>query len=131
MSSLGSSERGVPFWARWNGLRRSGMREYKPPPLVCTGASECMGAYSNAWHSGARDFPELRVYSPGVLGLVNLRFRFGRVAMRYVEVACVSTSLHPWSAQVPQRVWGLSRTHATPSPVISRSCASIPEVCWV
>ena len=65
------------------------------------------------------------------MGLVNLGFRFRRVVMRYVEVACVSTSLHPWFAQVPQSAWGLSRTHATPAPVISRSCASIPEVSWV
>ena len=39
------------------------MREYKPEPLVCTGASECIGAPSLAWHSVARDFPELRAYS--------------------------------------------------------------------
>ena len=107
------------------------MREYKPPPLVCTGASECMVAQSNACHSGARDFPELRVYFRGPLALVNLGFCLGLVGMRYVEVACVSRSLHPWFAQVPQSAWGLSRTHATNSPVISRNSASIPEVPWV
>ena len=104
------------------------MREYNPPLLVCTGASECMGAQSNECHSVFRDFPELRVYSRRPLDIVSLGFRFGRVGMRYVEVACVSTSVHPCFAQVPKSAWGLSRTHATPALMISRSCASIPDV---
>ena len=71
------------------------MREYSPYPLVFTGAPECMGVQSHACHSGARDFPELRVYSRNSMGLVNLGFQLGRVGMPYVEVACVSTSLTP------------------------------------
>ena len=128
---LGPSERGIPFWARWHALRRSGMRDYNPHPLICTGASDCSGAHSHDCLSGALKLPELRVYSRGPLGLVNLGFHFGRVAMRYVEVACVSTTLTPWFAQVPQCAVGLILTYATPAPRISRSCASIPEVRWV
>ena len=48
--------------------------------------------------------------------------RFGRVVMCFVEVAGVSTRLTPSSCTAS------TLTHATPSPVISRSCASIAEV---
>ena len=106
------------------------MREYKPHPLVFTGASEYMGVHSHACHSGSRDFLELRVFPRRPFGLVNLGFHFGRIGMRYVEVACVSTSLTHWFPQVPQNAWGYIRTHATPAPVISRSCASILKVPW-
>ena len=85
------------------------MRENKPSPFVCTGALECMGAHLHACHSGAHDFPELRVYSRGPLGLVKLGFRFGCVGMRYVEVACVRTSLPHSFAQVAQSAWGIIR----------------------
>ena len=50
---------------------------------------------SHACHSGARDFTELRVYSPTPLGLVQLGFHFGSVFRRFVELACVSTRLTP------------------------------------
>ena len=40
--------------------------------------------HPHACHSGAPDFPEMRVYSQGALCLVNLAFRFGRVLMRVV-----------------------------------------------
>ena len=63
------------------------MREYKPHPLVGTGASDCSRADSHAWFSGARNFPEVRVHSRDSLALVNLAFHFGRVGIRYVEVA--------------------------------------------
>ena len=125
------SEPEIPLWARWHALPRSGKREYKPHPLVYTGAYECGGTHSHACHSDAPDFPELRVYSRGPLILVKLGFHFGRVSMRFVEVACVSTSLTRWFALVPQRAVGLTLMHATPAPLISRSCASIPEVPWV
>ena len=97
-----SSELGIPFCARWHALRRRGIRENKPPPFVCTGASECRGAHSHACHSSARDFPESRAYSRGPLGVVNLGFHFGRVGMSYGDMACVRTSLPPLFAQVPQ-----------------------------
>ena len=71
------------------------MREFNAPPLVCTVASECSGAHTHARHSATRDFPELRVYSRSPLGLVNLGLRFGRFGMRYLEVACVSLTIHP------------------------------------
>ena len=80
---------------------------------------------------GAGDFPELRVYSQDPLGVANLAFHFGRVGKRLVEVACVSTSLTPCCAQVPYSAGGLTLTPATPAPVISWSCASIPELPWV
>ena len=51
---------------------------------------------SHACHSGARDFPELRVYSPTSLGLVHLGFHFGRVVRGFMEVACVRTRLTPF-----------------------------------
>ena len=107
------------------------MREYKPHPVVFTAASKCMGTQSQACHSGARDFPELRLYSLNPSSLVNLGFHFGRVVMRFVEVACVSTRLTPCFAHVAVTQVGLTLTHATPASVISRSCAFIPELPWV
>ena len=104
------------------------MREYNHPPLVCTGASKCVREQTNACHSGSRDYTELPVYSRSPMGLVNLGFRFRRVVMRYVEVACVSTSFHPWFAQVPQSAWELSRKPANPKRVIYRSYASILKI---
>ena len=104
------------------------MREYKPPPLSRTCASECGGTDTHACQSAARDFPELRVHSRGPLGIVNLGFLSGRVVMRFLEVACVRTSLHLCFALVPHGAVGLTLTHATPAPVISRSCASIPDL---
>ena len=77
--------------------------------------------HSHACHSGARDFPELRVYSPTPLGLVHLRFHFGLVVIRFVEVASVSTRLIPFFLHMC-----LTLTHANLAPVISRSCPSIP-----
>ena len=79
----------------------------------------------------APDFPGLRVHSRRPLGLVKLGFHFGRVGMRFLEVGCVSTSLTPWFALVPHSALGLNFTHATPEPLIFRSCAFIPEVPWV
>ena len=104
------------------------MREYKPPPFFCTCAWECSGAHSHAFHSGARDFPELHVYSRNPYCLAKLGFYFGRFLMRFVEVACVSTSLHPSFAHVPRSAVRLALMHATPAPVISRKCTSFPEV---
>ena len=49
---------------------------------------------------------------------------------RFVKVECVRTSLTSSFAEVPQSAGGFSLTHATPTPVISRSCASIPKVPW-
>ena len=106
------------------------MRACKPHPLLCTCAFNAGGTDSHACHSGARDFPELRVYSRTPLGLVNVGLHFGRVVMRFLEVACVSTSLHLCFALVPQSAGGLTLTHATPAPVISRSRTSIPELPW-
>ena len=125
------SEPGILFWKRWHAFRRGGMREYKPHPLLCTYASQCGGTHSHACHSGVPDFPELRVYFRRPLGLVNLGFHFGRVGLRFVEVACVSTSITPCFALVPHSAMGLTLAHATPASLISRSCASIPEVPWV
>ena len=87
LGSVGSSEPGIPFWDRWDALRKSAMLDYKPLPLVCTGTSEYMGAQSNACHSSARYFRELRVYSRRPLGLANLGFRFG-------AFACVTLKWH-------------------------------------
>ena len=103
------------------------MREYKPHPFVCTCASECGGTCSHACHSSARDLPELRIYTRSPLGLVNMAFHFGCVVMRFVEVTCVSTSPSPWFALVPQSAMGLTLTHATPAPVNSQSCETIPD----
>ena len=107
------------------------MRDYKPHHLVWTGASEYSWTHSHACYSANRDLPELRVYSRGPFGLTNLGFHFGPVGMRYLEVACVSTILTPRFAHLPLSAVGLILTHATPAPLISRSCASIPEVLWV
>ena len=58
----------------------------------------CAASHSHACHSGARDFPDWRVYSPTPtpLGLVQLRFHFGRVVMCFLEVARVSRRLTPF-----------------------------------
>ena len=126
-----SSQPAISFWPLWHALRRSGIREFNPPSFVSTGVSESSGVHSDACHSGARDFPLLHVYSRGPLGLVNLAFFLGRLAMRYVEVACMNSTLHPSFAQVPLRAVGFILTHATPARVFSRSCASIPDGLWV
>ena len=55
--------------------------------------------------------------------LVHAGIHFSRVVMCFVEVAGVSTRLTPYTLAQPPTL-----THATPSPVISRSCASIAEV---
>ena len=55
---------------------------------------------SGACHYGGRDFPELCVYSRVPFGLVNLGFHFGRVVMRFPEVACVRAGLTPSFAHV-------------------------------
>ena len=68
-------------------------------PLVRLG--ECGCSHSHAFHSGAADLSELRVYYRTSMGLVNLEFHFSRVLMLFVEVACVSTSLSPCFAHVP------------------------------
>ena len=107
------------------------MREYKPHALLCTCAFNAGGTDAHACHSGARDFPELRVYSRGPLGLVNLGFQFGRVVIRFLEVACVRASLTTCLAHVLLTQVGLTLTHATPAPLISRSCTSIPDLPWV
>ena len=60
-----------------------------------------MGLHSHACHSGVRDFPELRVYFQSPLGLVKLGFHFGRVVMRFLEMACVRGRLLPGFAQGP------------------------------
>ena len=104
------------------------MRECKPHPLLYTCGSECGGTHSNACHSGAPDFPYLRVYFRGPLALVNLVFHFSRVVMRFVKVACVSATLTPCYSLVPHSGQPLSLTHATPLPLISRSFASIPQL---
>ena len=66
---------------------------------------------------------EVRAYSPTPWDyLVHPGIRFGRAVMSFVEVAGVSTgSPFPLAHR-------LTLTHATPSPVSSRSCASIGEV---
>ena len=71
------------------------------PCLPLVRLSECGGSHFHAFHSSAPDFSELRVYYRTSMGLVNLEFHFGRVLMRFVEVACVSTSLTPCFAHVP------------------------------
>ena len=126
--SLVSSEPGIPFWPLCHAFRRSGMRKYKPPPFFRTSTWECSGARLHACHSGARQFPELHVYSRGPKGLANVGFHFGRFVMRLVEVECVSARLLPSFALVSGSAVGLGLTHATTTLVIFRSCASIPEV---
>ena len=76
---------------------------------------------TQACHYGSRDLAGgARLLSNSLWDyLVHPGIRFGRVVMCFVEVAGVSTRL---IAQPP------TLTHATPSPVISRSCASIAEV---
>ena len=126
--SHGSREPGISFYPHCHAFCRSGMREYKPHPMVCNCSSECSGTHSHACHSSAPYFPELRAYSRGPLGLVNLGLHFGPVVMRFVEVAWVSTSLFPLCALNSESVVGLTLTHPTPTPIICWSCASIPEV---
>ena len=130
-TSLGSSEPGIPFWPRCHAFCRGGMREYKPQRLVCTCASECSGTHSHPCHSSTPNFPELRVYYRTPLGLVNLGLHFGRVVMRFVELACVRASLTPYLAHVTLTQLKLTLTHTTPASVVSRSCASIPKLPWV
>ena len=90
-----------------------------------TCASQCTASHSQACHYGCRDLaggayllsklPWDYLLHPGI--------RFGRVVMCFVEVAGVTTRLSPYTPAQP-----LTLTHATPSPVLSRSCASIAEV---
>ena len=54
-----------------------------------------MGLHSHACRSDARDFPEVRVYSQTPSALVKLGFHFGRVVMRFLEVAFVRARLTP------------------------------------
>ena len=129
-NSLGSSEPGYPFWPRSRAYPRSGMRACKPHPLLCT-CFNAGGTDSHACHSGVCDFPELRVYSRAPLGLVNLGFHCGRVVMRFLGVACVRAMLTRCFAVESRSAVGLTLTHATPASVISRSCASFPELSWV
>ena len=70
---------------------------------VSTGFNPCIAhvPHSHECHSGAPNFPELRDYFRPPFSLVKLGFHFGRVLMRFVEVACVSTSLTPCFAHVP------------------------------
>ena len=71
------------------------MRACKAHPLFRTCALECMGLHSHACRSDARDFPEVRVYSQTPSALVKLGFHFGRVVMRFLEVAFVRARLTP------------------------------------
>ena len=98
------------------------MREYKPHLLILTGAS-----HSHACHSNGPDFPQLRVYNPHAtpLAIARLGLRFGRILMRFVEVAGVSRSLTSCFPLVRLSAVGLTLTHATTATLISRSCASI------
>ena len=73
-------------------------------------------------------FPGVGVYSRSPLGLVNLGFYFRGVVMRFLEVACLREGLTPCFAHVPLTQVGLTLTLATPASLISRSCASIPEL---
>ena len=77
------------------------MRAWKALAWFRTGALESMGLYSHACHTGARDFPEMRVYSQSPSALVKLGFHFGRVVMRFLEVACLRGRLTSCFAQVP------------------------------
>ena len=76
------------------------MLAWKAHLLFRTGALEFMGLHSHACHSGAPDFPEVRVYSESPSALVKLGFHFGRVVMRFLEVACVRARLTPCFTQV-------------------------------
>ena len=106
------------------------MRACKADPLLCTWGLNPGATDSDACHSGFPDFSELRVYSQTFLGLVNLGFYFGRVVMRFLEVACVRASLTPFFAHGALTQVRLTLTHATPTSLICRSCASIPELPW-
>ena len=90
-----------------------------------TCASQCRASHSEACQQGCRDLaggcaPTLQL--PWDY-LVHAGIHFSRVVMCFVEVAGVSTRLTPYTLAQPPTL-----THATPSPVISRSCASIAEV---
>ena len=76
------------------------MRACKACPLLCTCGFNAGVTVSRASHSGVRDFTELCVYSRVAPGLVNLGFHFGRVAMRFLQVACVRARLAPCFAHV-------------------------------
>ena len=128
---LRSIEPGIPFWPRCHAFPRSGMRVCRAHPLLCPCALNAGGTDSHACHSDVRDFPEMRVHSRTPLSLVNLAFHFGRVVMRFLEMACVGARLIPCFAHVPLTQVGLILTHATPASVIPRSCASIPDLPWV
>ena len=125
--SLGSSEPGIPFWPRCHAFRGSAICEFKPHPLLFTCDSECGGHHSHACHSSAPYFPELRVYSRRPFGLVRLGFHFGRVVMRFVEVACVSSSLTPCFSLVPKSAVALTLTHATPAPQFPGVARQFPK----
>ena len=68
--------------------------------LLCTCGFNAGVTDSRACHSGVRDIPELRVYSRVALGLVKLGFHFGRVVMRFLEVACVRARVAPCFAHM-------------------------------
>ena len=89
-----------------------------------TCASQCTASHSQACHYGCPlIWQEVRDYSPTPLDyLVHPGILFGRVVMCFVEVAGVSTRLTPYLLTASHS------PHATPLPVISRSCASIAEV---
>ena len=107
------------------------MRAHKSHCLFCTCVFNAGVAISHACHSGVRDFLEFRVYSRVALGLVKLDFYFGRVVMGFLEVTCVRASLAHCFAHVALAQVGLTLAHATTASVISRSCASLPELPWV
>ena len=58
---------------------------------------------------------------------MSLGFHFGRVLMRSVKVAGVTTSFNPCVARVPQSAPAVTLTQATPASVTSWSCAPIPK----
>ena len=129
------------------------MRACATHPLLCTCGLKAGVTDSHACHSDVVDIPELRVYSRVHFGIGNrpatpgnhgrrsgiresqshlhLGFRFARVVMHFLEVACVRAGLTHWFGVVPQTAVGLTLTHATPASLISRSCASISELPWV
>ena len=63
------------------------MRGCKSRSLLCTCGFNAGVTDSCTCHSGVLDIPEMRVYSRVALGLVELGFHFGRVVMRFLEVA--------------------------------------------
>ena len=87
------------------------MRACKANPLLCTWGLNTGWTDSHACHSGVPDFSELRVYSRTPLGLVNLGFHFGRVVMRFLELACVRARVTPCFAFVPHGAVALTLTH--------------------